>query len=366
MRYIALFSTLLMLAFPTTLLAAPKFEASGWIPYWRVQSGVADVLPHMQSFTALMPFGYIVQNDGTLSDAFGIHATTSSSTEALLASARANHVRLVPTVMWSNSAAMYTILSSGPSRRALEDRIANLAIENGFDGIDIDFENKTAETRPYFSLFLQGLYARMGNKFVYCSIEPRTPPSSAFAVQPARLEYANDYVAINRYCDRVAIMTYDQGAIDLTLNASANSVPYIPVSDVAWVKKVITLAAKTISKNKILIGIPTYGYEYDLVPLAQGYRYAIDWAFNPRYATELAAGLGLTPMRNKAGEMSFVYQPTTTPATSTDLRIVWWSDAHAIQQKIQLAHTLGVRGIAIFKLDGGEDSGLWSLLPPKK
>src|SRR6185369_3815530 len=135
-----------------------------------------------------------------------------------------------------------------------------------------------------------------------------------------------------------------------------------------WVQKVIALTAKSIAKNKILIGVPTYGYEYDLVPLTQGYRYDIDWAFNPRYATELASSLGITPVRNSAGELSYTYAATSTEdgtATTTLMRIAWWSDAQAIQDKLKLAKTLGVRGIAIFKLDGGEDQNLWKILPTK-
>jgi len=369
MRYLLLLSLIAVFAIPGRSSAATAFEVAGWIPYWRAATGTTDVLPNIRRLTAVMPFGYIVQNDGTLHDAFSLSATSSTSTASVLrASARANKTRFIPTVMWSNGAAIERILSNGESRRALEDAIAALATENDFDGIDINFENKTAETKPYFSLFLKGLYQRMGKKWVYCSIEARTPPSSAFAVIPPTLEYANDFVAINKYCDRVAIMTYDQGTIDLKLNSSASSTPYIPLSDPKWVEKVINLTSKSIAKSKLLIGVPTYGYEYELVPLAQGYRYNIQWAFNPRYATELATELGLTPVRNRAGEMSFVYQPTTTPAaaTTTELRIAWWSDAKAIGDKIALAKKLGVRGIAIFKLDAGQDPALWNILPKRK
>ena len=346
----------------------PSFEVSGWIPYWRVATGTADTLSHIQNFTSIMPFGYIVQNDGSLHDSFGLTDPSSTSTVALLNTvARAEKVKIVPTVMWSNGAAIYKILSKSSSRQALEDAIANLVKKQKFDGIDIDFENKTAETRPYFSLFLKGLYARMGQKLVYCSIEARTPPSSAFSVIPAKQEYANDYVAINKYCDRVEIMTYDQGTIDLKLNAASGSTPYIPIADPAWVKKVIDLTAQTISKKKIILGIATYGYEYDLVKLSEyGYNYDLDWTFNPGYATTLAAQIGVMPIRNTAGEMSFTYSTTTSPtATTSTQRIVWWSDATAINNKIQLAKTLGVRGVAFFKLDGGEDPNIWNLFPLK-
>jgi spore germination protein len=368
--FLTLFPSPVLAATGAAKVTAPPFEISGWIPYWRASTGTIDALSHLQNFSALIPFGYIMQDDGSLHDEFGFSDTSSTSTANLLiAVARAAHVRVIPTVMWSNGVAIDRVLRSTPRRIALEDSIAALAKENGFDGIDIDFENKLLQTRPYFSLFLKGLYARMGKKFVYCAIEPRTPPSSAFTVIPNKLEYVNDYVAINKYCDRVEIMAYDQGMTDLRLNAAASSTPYVPVADIRWVEKVITLAAQTISKNKILIGIPTYGYEYEIVPLSQGHRYDLDWALNPGYATTLASELGITPMRNVAGEMSFIYGPTTTPqlasAIPDPLHIVWWSDANSINDKILLARQLGVRGVAIFKIDGGEDPALWNVLPTK-
>lgn len=379
MRRALIFASLILLALPAGTHAATKavkltaapLEVSGWIPYWRAATGTADVLPHVQNLTAVMPFGYIVQDDGSLSDAFHFNDPSATSTANVLrAAAKAAKTKVIPTVMWSSSAAEKEILSSQPSRRALEEAIVAEVEAQGFDGINIDFENKPSSTRPYFSLFLKGLYGLMGNKLVYCSIEARTPPSSAFSTIPDKIDYANDYVAINKYCDRVQLMTYDQGAGDVKLNSAANSKPYIPVSDPKWVEKVVTLAAQTISKKKLIIGVPTYGYEYELVPIQQGYRYNIAWAFNPRYATELATDLGVTPERNDAGEMSFVYQATTTPAIAgaaaaltPPLRIVWWSDAKAIADKVKLARSLGVRGVAIFKFDGGEDPAMWEVLP---
>ena len=268
-----------------------------------------------------------------------------------------------------------------------------------FDGIDIDFEGKHAETKDYFSTFLKGLSKRMGNKWIYCSIESRTPLDSRYESTPPAdaTQYANDYVAIGKYCDRVEIMAYDQGAIDLKLNA-ARAAPYVPVSDPAWAEKVLNVAAAQIPKKKLVLGIATYGYEYSVKPLSvSGYRYDLQWAFNPRYATELAAQLGITPVRNSADELSFIYKPTTTTATVSGdttaattapadsnnasivstvysqatiaaqlqppFNIVWWSDAKAISDKVALAKKLGIKGVSIFKLDGGEDPNMWGVLP---
>jgi peptidoglycan hydrolase-like protein with peptidoglycan-binding domain len=46
--------------------------------------------------------------------------------------------------------------------------------------------------------------------------------------------------------------------------------------------------------------------------------------------------------------------------------VLVWSDAEAVKAKAELAKQLGVRGIAIFKIDGGQDPALWSVLPAYK
>ena len=352
----------LLMILPYSASAAAKLEVSGWLPYWRAASSTADVLPHLSDLKEVNPFGYSVKSDGTLADL--VLKIDEEPWTSFIASAKAKKVRVIPTVMWSDGEAMHRILSDGPKRRALEDEIANLVKEKGFDGIDIDFEGKKAETKDYFSTFLKGLYWRMGKKWVMCTIESRTPLASRYDTIPKDIEYANDYVQINKYCDLVRVMTYDQGTIDLRLNESALG-PYIPIADTKWVEKVIKLTAQTIPKNKLVIGIPTYGYEYEVRPLNLGFQYERLWSFNPQYALDLAKNLNITSQRNSAGEMSFVYIPQPTPDSIPNpgtFRIAWWSDAEAVRQKVALAKKLGVRGVAIFKLDGGEDPGIWDIL----
>lgn len=370
---------------------ATKFEVTGWIPYWRAATGTADVMPNLDKLTEVNPFVYTIKSDGTLVDNGKLDQEPWLS---FIAAAKAKKVRVVPTVMSSNSELLHSILSNSKKRVALEDRIAKLVKENGYDGIDIDFEGKKAEDKNNFSTFLKGLYQRLGNKWLMCTIESRTPIDSRYYGTDVPADagiYANDLKAINKYCDRVRIMTYDQQGIDQQLStlAASSSQLYAPVADPAWVQKVVILMSKDIKRSKMLIGVPTYGYEYDVTAYANNqYVYNILWTFNPLYATQIAQQYGVTPMRNSAGELSFTYvanAPTsTTPVSLGDgsallaataatayadqynshlsFRLVDWPDAQSLQSKIELAQELGVRGVSIFKLDGGEDPNIWNTL----
>ena len=45
----------------------------------------------------------------------------------------------------------------------------------------------------------------------------------------------------------------------------------------------------------------------------------------------------------------------------TQVRIVTYQDAQAVQDKVKLADQLGFRGVVLFKIDGEEDEDIWDL-----
>ncbi len=399
MKKVFLFLIFMFMLMPFSASAA-TFEYSGWLPYWKEASSTADALAHIDKLKEINPFVYVVQNDGTIADRAGIADEPWAS---LITVAKAKKVRVVPTIMWSNATAIHVILSNSKKRIQLEDDITALALNEGFDGVDIDFEGKKAEDKTYFSTFLRGLYSRMGKKWVMCTIESRTPIADRYfgEIPPKDAGlYANDFVQINKYCDRVRIMAYDQQDIDLKLDAAAaeKGQLYAPVADTAWVETAIKVAMQSINKNKIIIGVASYGYEWDVTAYADGYQYNLLWSFGPNYAVPIAAQYGVTPTRQPSGEMGFSYNPTAAidysqgsihtiiPGASPDVyasatsgdavatsalavaqannshstfRYMVWQDAQAIKDKIDLAKKLGVRGVAVFRIDGGEDPAMW-------
>ena len=88
-------------------------------------------------------------------------------------------------------------------------------------------------------------------KILTCSVEPRSPATDIWATPPNPLPYSDDYAVLNKYCDEVRVMAYDQGTIDLTLDASkGSSTLYAPVADPAWVARVLQNMLTTINPKK--------------------------------------------------------------------------------------------------------------------
>ena len=366
-------------------------EVSGWIPYWRDTQGMKDAKKHIRDLDAVYPFVFTVTSTGVLSERGGLG---DKDWKAFVRDAQKKNVDVIPTIMWSDGVAMQTVLSNTTLRKAHVAAIAKMVKDGKYDGVDIDYEGKKSETRDHFSLFLKELKDAIGKKTLVCTIEPRTPPESLYLEVPAVINYVNDYEEIGERCDQVTIMAYDQQRADIKLNAQRKGYPYIPVSDAAWVRKVLELTIKSIPKEKIVLGIPTYGYHYSVTVAPEWYRdYWKLGALNVPSILDLADEYDIKPSRNSAGEMGFSYIPSSsvlatykktlkipknTPeaeeaavkalayanATGKDatFNIVSYSDAGAIKEKIDLAKDLEIKGVALFKIDGEEDQKVWSYL----
>lgn len=358
--------------------ATAKLETAIWIPYWRKEEGAISALANLDKITQISPFAYELQNDGSIKDAL---KATSEPWTTLVQEARKKKIKIYPSILSYPQTAteqnsVYLLLAQKKKRQQHVKDIVALVKKNKWDGIDIDYENKIADTRPYFSVFLSelGTALRKDGKKLICTVEARTPPESKFATTSkailSRVEYANDYKMIGKYCDQVRIMAYDQGTDDANL-VNYNKVlgnMYRPVADIEWVEKVMTLAMEDIPAKKLVIGVPTYGYKYEILPASgtTSIRYSRIGAMNFNYIDELVRGSHITPTRNSAGELSFTYATTTgvngEQYGETKQFLVWYSDASAIADKVRLAKLYKLAGISIFKVDGGHDPRMWDVV----
>lgn len=381
----------IMLAVPSALFAADNdLKVGGWIPYWRDSEGIKDAKKNIKDIDTVYPFAYTVTLAGEVADQAGLD---KSEWRRFIRDARKKDVEIIPTVMWSDGTNIHTILSNPFLRERHIDSIVDMVEGGDYDGVDIDYEAKKAETIHFFSQFLKELKDELDDKLLVCTLEARTPPDSLYTTVPPVINYANDYTEINKHCDRVQLMAYDQQRADIKLNAERIGEPYMPVSDPDWVEKVIKLALQSFDSDKIVLGIPTYGHHYTVTVAPNWYRdYTRIGALNLPDMLDVAKEYKVKPARNAAGEMSFSYIPKSsdlklsknlkipkgTPdghkvaaqalahanktGETVQFRIGWYSDAEAIKDKIDLAEEYDLYGISLFKIDGEEDRKVWKYL----
>ncbi|MEN9881238.1 MAG: hypothetical protein RLZZ308_421 [Candidatus Parcubacteria bacterium] len=350
--------------------AVTTFTHAAWIPYWKKTDGASTTLANLNRFDEISPFSYEVTDTGSLIDASRIRQEPWTS---LILEAKKKGIKVYPSILWIDRDAMEKTLNNKTERKLHIDEIVSEVVYYGFDGIDIDYEGKSAETRVGFSAFLKELSAQLkkNKKTLICTIEARTPVDSRYSKVTkeilAKIEYSNDYKAIGKYCDKVRLMTYDQIDGDVKLSTQYKNELYRPIADIAWVKKVLTLTLRDIPAHKIIVGVATYGYKYEYTTSSTGtIAYKKIGSMNYKYADELAKSLGITPVRNKAGELEFSYASSTDLSNKTvgsmKTYYVTYSDSVAIAEKIRIAKLYHLGGVAVFKIDGAQDPAIFGVI----
>jgi spore germination protein YaaH len=344
----------------------------------------------MDDIDILYPFVYEIAGGGDIVTKVDLDRGVW---EDLLDEADDQRVEVIPTIAWFDGEGIHAVLSDRRARNNLIDDIEDLVDDNNYDGINIDFENKWAETIDDYSRFLKDLNRALGRDTLTCTVEARMRPEHRWRDVPDKIEYANDYEAINEHCDVVELMTYDQQRADLYFNDKRKGLPYNPVADIDWVEHVLEFALEDIDADKILLGIPTYGRAYDVTVASEWYKgYTPVASVDHSRAVVLANDIYNVPIgRTDGGEAVITYfpedsvwkvldqlpTPEGTPkgyeaaakallvATIANIeipvRMLTWGDAKAAKDKLDLAEEYDLKGTVFFKFDGEEDPDIWKL-----
>lgn len=230
-----------------------------------------------------------------------------------------------------SSELIHHVLNDDEAFHVLISTVANTMQERGFIALNIDFEYIPPEDKEMYNQFLREITEHL-HQFGYLVSSAVAPKISAD--QEGKLYEAHDYKVHGEVLDFVIIMTYEWGWTGGPPRAVA------PLNEVT---KVINYAITEIPPNKIMLGMPLYGYEWTL-PYEAGVSRA------KTLSTEAAISLA----REKKAAIEYD-QTAQSPHFSfydenKKQHIVWFEDARSFQAKFNLVKQYGLRGLSYWKL----------------
>lgn len=344
-----------------TFAAVPSnFTISAWIPYWAKTAGTKSATDRIKYFSELHPFSFEVEPDGTIIDKMKLDQTPYKE---LIQTAKKNNVKIVPTFLWTGPIAMKNTFSDPAKTQIHIDRIIELAQSVNASGVDIDYEGKRMEDKALYASFFEKLSKALKakNLTLSCTIQAAataTPPDRLIKLK-ATAPWSDDLAKMNKYCDTIRIMAYDQmpQTTTSTWTEKKDKKPYAPNADITWIRKVLDHNLKYIDKNKLILGIPTYGWDTQYTKLKTGgYSYEIMRSAPLADYLQIAKDNNSKLSRDASGALSFTYVKNGTN------RVVYLADAFSVQIAYEEALRRGLKGVTLFKVDGAEDSRIYNYL----
>lgn len=124
--------------------------------------------------------------------------------------------------------------------------------EKGYGGLDIDFEYVLADDREDFAAFVRRTTQIM-NIFGYMVTVALAPKTSA--QQRGLLYEGIDYRLLGEAANYAMLMTYEWGY---------SQGPPMAVAPINMVRRVVDYAVSVIPSQKLILGMPNYGYDWPL------------------------------------------------------------------------------------------------------
>lgn len=220
------------------------------------------------------------------------------------------------------------VLNTPVIRERLINNIYNLVKTKNYAGVNIDFERIRESERDLFSGFLRSLSERLRPEGYYTSV---AVPAKTSDDIPWLKGY--DYGGIGAAVDIVFIMAYDW---------HETSTPPGPTAPINEVRRTIEYALNHMRGNKIILGVPRYGYDWTM---SNG-NVASSHAVSVASAIETAM-IHQVPVRYSKEFQQPFYQYRDAAGKR---HIVWFEDARARAQKLQLMVNYRLRGIGAWQL----------------
>ena len=306
--------------------AAPSFVRWGYyVTYDR--TSWTTLQAHLGTLDIVSPYFFQLRADGTIEE------LSDPTADSFL---RQSGITVVPMIKnvprWND----FTPLIADPVQRsAVITRLVRLVEERGYSGIHIDFEAVNAGDAPHLTAFMRELAAQLRprGKLVTQAVVARTSDT------PTTWGGAYDYPALAEVNDYIVVMAYD-------FHYAGGSPG--PVGPYTWVQRVVSYLTTRVPREKLILGIPLYGYDWNVTagPPARSVRYD--------QVRELLRRPGASSGYDETEKEAWI-RYTDDQGQQHE---VWHADARSVAARVDLALDRGLAGVALWRL-GHEDPAVW-------
>jgi len=231
-----------------------------------------------------------------------------------------------------SSALAEQLLNDEAAQQRLIENIYQNMRNKGYTGLDIDFEFIPAQLRENYIEFVRKATQYLNN-YGYDVIVALAPKTSS--AQRGLLYEAHDYAGLSEAANYVFLMTYEWGY--------TYSEP-MAVAPIENVRAVVEYALTQMPPEKIILGLPNYGYDWPL-PYVKGQTKAVSISTSQAY--DIAVKYRAEILYDEVSQAPhFVYTNE-----NNQVHEIWFDDAKSISEKLSL--------IEEYSLYGG---GYWSLM----
>lgn len=296
---------------------------AAWLTPWGDDS-FNSFKSNLDTITEVHPFVYTIGSDGVSlvpSDPASWHK------DEVLKLAKEHNIKVIPTI--SGDVNYSDLMLNSPAKRAAHIQAILQEIEaNGYDGWNVDYEGfLNGYNRDVYAQFLTDISTELHNR------------NKILATSVEAFNRKQDWETIGKVVDRFMLMGYDYHA--------ARGPEVGPIGPASWLKEVIDYTSTRVPKEKIVLGLGTYGYSW----IYSGGQY-VSVAVGYQDAQAIAQETGATIQRQDDA-------PYFTYSRGAGQRYLYYEDAVSTKPKLELAAHSDIAGVAFWRL-GTEDPQIWN------
>ena len=311
----------------------PDSIVAAFYTVWQ-RNGIRSLEVNAERLTHLMPEWMHLSRDGSGLDLRDFDPTLESDNPTVVKVARNFGLTILPIINNAENRQFdperAALMLRSPARRhAVALKVRDFVVGNGFDGVNVDFEQLHRADYARLPAFIAELQATLPeSSLVSVDVEASMPPELL-----ARIARRSDFVVL---------MAYAQ-------NGPGNEPG--PLAALPWFDSVLTRLGLSVPLGKLVVGIGNYGVDWTRGGEANPISVDGAWVSAEKHGVPADS----VDFDDAALNPTFVYR-----GDAGDAHEVWFLDAVSAYDQLLIARHRGVAGTALWVL-GAEDPSLWRL-----